>query len=68
VQMVRGYGEGGGWGGRDVEFAPQGVDVFLRVVDAGVFHEVVAGCGVSAIGTDEEVEFYGYFGEALVGC
>ena len=61
VQVVRGDGEGGGWGGGDPEFAPECVDVGLCVVDAGVFHHVVARCGVGAVGADEEVEIYGDF-------
>ena len=71
VQMVRGDGEGGVGGGRDPEFAPECVDVGLHVVDPGVFHHVVAGCGVGPVGADEEVEIYadfgGSFGSALFG-
>ena len=59
--MVRGDGEGGGEGRRDAEFAPERVDVGLRVVDPGVFHHVVACCGVGAVGAYEEVEIYGDF-------
>ncbi len=47
--------------GGDAEFAPEGVDVGLGVVDAGVFHHVVACCGVGAVRADEEVEIYGDF-------
>ena len=69
VQVVRGDDEGGGGdgGGRDPEFAPECVDVGLRVVDAGVFHHVVACCGVGAVGADEEVEIYGDFGVSFGG-
>lgn len=68
VQGVRGDGEVGGVRGRgDVEFAPEGVDVFLLVVDAGVLHQVVAGSGVGAVGADEEVEFHLDFWGALMG-
>lgn len=49
-----------------MEFAPERVDVFLAVAEAGVFHHVVAGGGVGAVGTDEEVESHFYFGGALV--
>ena len=61
VQVVRGDGEGGVLGRWDPEFAPECVDVGLCVVDAGVFHHVVACCGVGAVGADEEVEIYGDF-------
>ena len=44
-----------------MEFAPEGVDVFLLVIEAGVFHEVVAHCGVGAVGTDHEVKRDFYF-------
>jgi len=66
VQVVGGDGEGGGAGGGDVEFAPEGVDVFLMVGEAGVFHHVVAGGGVGAIRSDEKVEVYRYFGCSLL--
>ena len=62
VQVVRGDGEGGVWGGGNPEFAPESVNVGLCVVDPGVFHHVVAYCGVGAVGADEEVEIYGNFG------
>lgn len=68
VQVVRGDGEVGVVAGRgDVEFAPEGVDVFLLVVDTGVLHQVIAGGGVGAVGADEEVEFHFDFWGALVG-
>ena len=57
MQMVGGDGEGGagigdGVRGRgDPEFAPEGIDVGLRVVYPGVFHHVVPCCGVGAVGT-----------------
>ena len=71
VEVVRGYGEGGIRGvGRergDPEFAPEGVDVGLGVVDPRVFHHVIACCGVGPIGADEEVEIYGDFCWSLRG-
>lgn len=67
VQVVRGDGEVGVvGGGGDVEFAPEGVDVLLLVIDAGVLHHVVAGGGVGAVRADEEVEFHFDFRGALV--
>ena len=61
MEMIGGDCEVGGFGG-NVEFTPEGVDVFLLVREAGVFHHVVAGGGVGAVGSDEEVEVYGYLG------
>ena len=59
VEMVRGDDECGVGRGGDPEFTPECIDVGLCVVDAGVFHHVVACCGVGAVGADEEVEIYG---------
>lgn len=52
MEVVRGDDEGGGWGRGDPEFAPEGVDVGLCVVHAGVFHHVVACCGMGTVGAD----------------
>ena len=67
VEMVRGDDESGVRGGINPEFAPEGIDVGLCVVDAGVFHHVVACGGVGAVGADEEVEIYGDFWGSLGG-
>lgn len=60
VEVVGGDWEFGRRGGvdvgRDGEFAPQRVDVLLLIVHARILHEVVAGGGVGAISTNEEVE------------
>ena len=64
VQVIGGDGEGAGrvrggcWrgDGRNVEFAPEGVDVFLLVVEPGEFHKVVADCRMGAVGTNHEVK------------
>ncbi len=42
--------------GFDMELAPQGVDVFLLVVHAGVLHHVIPDGRMGAIGPNHEVE------------
>ena len=71
VQMVGGDDECGVGRGGNPEFAPECIDVGLCVIDAGVFHHVVACCRVGAVGADEEVEIYsdfcGSFGCGFLG-
>ena len=40
----------------DVEFAPKCVDIFLLIVDSGVFHHMKTGGRMGTIGAYEEVE------------
>ena len=65
VQMVGGDREGGA-SRRDMELAPESVDVFLLVGEAGVFHHVIAGSRVGTIGADEEIEVYRYLGGSFL--
>lgn len=44
-----------------MELTPKGIDVFLLIGNAGVFHHMVACGGVGAIGSYEKVEVYRYF-------
>lgn len=39
----------------DLELAPQGIDVFLGIVESDVFHHLAASLRVGAVCTDEEV-------------
>ncbi len=49
------------WPSLDLEFAPQSIDIFLLVVHAGEFHQVVPHRGVSAIGPNHQVELDFHF-------
>ena len=57
--MRGGDGEVGVLGWRDVEFAPEGRDVFLLVVHAGVLHHMEADGGMGAVRSYQKVK--GYF-------
>ena len=48
-----------------MELAPQRIDVFLLVIHACVFHQVVPSGGMCSIGSDEKVEGYFYL---FVSC
>ena len=50
--------EGGEVAGFDLEFAPEGIDVFLVVGHAGVLHHMIPCCRVGTVGADEEVEVH----------
>ena len=58
MQVVRGDSEVVIRGRGNMEFAPQRVNILLLVVDAGIFHHVVACGGVGAVGTDKKVKFH----------
>ena len=56
MQVVGSDGKALVGGGRNMELAPEGIDVFLLVVDARVFHHVVADSGVGAVGANEKIK------------
>lgn len=39
-----------------MKFAPEGINIFLLVVDPGKLHHMEPGCRMSAIGADQQVE------------
>ncbi len=63
MKMIRGYPElgihaGSGADGLclDLKLAPEGIDIFLFVVHAGEFHQIVPDGRVRAVSPDHEVE------------
>ena len=53
--------------GRNVKFAPESVDVCLRVVEASKLHEMIASGRVGTVCTDHEVEGHFNLWEAVHG-
>src|SRR5258706_4453626 len=67
--MVRRDSKSGIWGfwiirllGLNLKLTPQGVDIFLLVIHAGVLHKVVSSSGMSSVCANQEVEFDFDFG------
>jgi hypothetical protein len=63
VEVIRGYPEAGHGhlggrtiGGRNLEFAPERIDVLLMIVHTNELHHMVSHGGVCTISTDHKVE------------